>query len=79
MMSLNRQATTDIPPRASRSEPLAAAAILLLALAPAPALAQDPANLPGTEGSTLPWVVFAAILVVGCLTGFIKSKRSHQH
>lgn len=53
-------------------------AALVLA-APVPVLAQDPANLPGNEGTALTWAVFAGLLVIGCATGFIKSKRSHQH
>lgn len=41
------------------------------------AMAQAPARLVERDQAWLDWVVLVAIILVTCITGFIKAKRSH--
>ena len=58
------------------SSSLACAFVLMLSRV---AAAQAPGRPVEREGGWLTWVVAGGIILVVCLTGFLKAKRSHLH
>jgi len=43
------------------------------------AWAQGPARLVDRESAWINWLVLVGVILVVCMSGFLKSKRSHLH
>jgi len=55
----------------------AATVAVAIQLYPAAAWAQKSARLPGVDTGRLQWGLFAAIIILACVAGFLNPKRSH--